>query len=81
MIINLTALKQNVSQIVRQFDHKYLNLDTPFFKDRIPTTENIARVLFDLIETKLNELPGVLLDRIRLYERGELYVDVWKDSK
>ncbi len=79
MIINLTALKQNVSEIVRQFDHKYLNLDTPFFKDRIPTTENIALVLFDLIEAKLNELPGVLLDRIRLYERSDLYVDVWKE--
>ncbi len=79
MIINLTALKQNVGKIVRRFDHKYLNLDTPFFKERIPTTENIALVLFDLIQAKLNELPGIILDRIRLYERSDLYVDVWKD--
>lgn len=76
MIVNLTVLKKQVKKIVDSFDHKYLNLDTPYFKDKIPTTENIALVLFELID---KELSGEYkLKKIRLYERQDLYVDVWK---
>ena len=76
MIVNLTVLKKQVKKIVDQFDHKYLNLDTPFFKDKIPTTENIAIVLFELID---KEMSGEYqLVKVRLYERQDLYVDVWK---
>ncbi|MCB0284133.1 MAG: 6-carboxytetrahydropterin synthase [Calditrichaeota bacterium] len=77
MIVNLTVLKARVKNILNQFDHKFLNLDTPYFKDKIPTTENIAVVLFDLIEKDLSR-DGYELVRIRLYERHDLYSDVWK---
>ena len=77
MIVNLTVLKARVKNILNQFDHKFLNLDTPYFKDKIPTTENIAVVLFDLIENDLSR-DGYELVRIRLYERHDLYSDVWK---
>lgn len=77
MIVNLTVLKARVKNILNQFDHKFLNLDTPYFKDKIPTTENIAVVLFDLIEKDLSR-DGYELVRIRLYERHDLYADVWK---
>jgi len=79
MIINLSRLKELVNEVVERFDHKFLNLDTPWFKDTIPTTENIAAVLFDLIDKKLEPLADIFLKRIRLYERSDLYVDVWKD--
>jgi len=81
MIINLTDLKKHVSTVVVQFDHKYLNVDTPYFKDQIPTTENIARVLFDLIDQELQGKGDFRLHRIRLYERHDLYVDVWRGEK
>jgi 6-pyruvoyltetrahydropterin/6-carboxytetrahydropterin synthase len=80
MIINLTDLKKHVSTIVTQFDHKYLNVDTPFFKTQIPTTENIARVIFDLVERQLQGKGEFQLYRIRLYERHDLYVDVWRNN-
>lgn len=79
MIINLSRLKELVNEVVDRFDHKFLNLDTPWFKKTIPTTENIASVLFDLIDQKLEPLADIFLKRIRLYERSDLYVDVWKD--
>jgi 6-pyruvoyltetrahydropterin/6-carboxytetrahydropterin synthase len=80
MIINLTDLKKHVNTIVTQFDHKYLNVDTPFFKTQIPTTENIARVLFGLIDLQLQGKGQFRLDKIRLYERQDLYVDVWRNE-
>ncbi len=78
MIINLTTLKKLVNGIVVQFDHKFLNSDTPYFKDRIPTTENIALTLFDLIKKKLAEVPKIRLHKIRLYERRDIYAEVWE---
>ncbi len=80
MIINLSQLKKLVNEILEGFDHKFLNLDTPYFTDKIPTTENIARVLFGLIENKLQTDTGLDLQRIRLYERHDLYADVWREE-
>jgi 6-pyruvoyltetrahydropterin/6-carboxytetrahydropterin synthase len=80
MIINLTQLKSIVNDILKDFDHKFLNMDTPYFQERIPTTENIAAVLFNLIDGKLSINTGqVKLSRIRLYEMQNLYADVWRD--
>ncbi|MGD9899053.1 MAG: 6-pyruvoyl tetrahydropterin synthase family protein [Calditrichaceae bacterium] len=76
MLINLTDLKKTVKTIIEQFDHKFLNLDTPYFKDIIPTTENIALVLFRLIDEKISGSNDIRLERIRLYERHDLYADV-----
>ncbi len=81
MIINLSTLKQLVNEIMVQFDHKFLNLDTPYFKERIPTTENIALVLFELIEQKLAAYPDLQLQRVRLYERHDIYADVWRSEE
>src|SRR5260370_456982 len=47
MVINLYALKQVLEQVLVEFDHKSLNEDTPYFKDRTPTTENFAVVQVD----------------------------------
>jgi 6-pyruvoyltetrahydropterin/6-carboxytetrahydropterin synthase len=78
MIINLSDLKKHVNIIIDMFDHKYLNVDTPHFTDEIPTTENIAHVLFNLIDSQLKGKGEFELSKIRLYEKSDLYVDVWK---
>ena len=80
MIINLSDLKKHVNVIIDEFDHKYLNVDTTYFDDKIPTTENIARVLFELIDSQLKGKGEFELSKIRLYEKSDLYVDVWKGS-
>ena len=79
MIINLYDLKPILSDVLQDFDHKYLNEDNPDFKDLIPTTENIARVLWDSLEKKLEEDTNCSLCRIRLYETTDLYVDYWRE--
>jgi len=80
MIMNLTELKRSVNIILEQFDHKFLNLDTPWFRDKIPTTENIALVLFGLIDNQLESDASIRLERIRLYERQDIYADVWRTT-
>jgi 6-pyruvoyltetrahydropterin/6-carboxytetrahydropterin synthase len=73
MIINLYDLKHILNQVLKQFDHKNLNLDTPYFSEKIPTTENLAVTLWDLLE----QHPGLPIpDSLRLYEDETLYAEV-----
>jgi len=72
MVINLYDLKQVLEQVLVEFDHKNLNEDTPYFKDRIPTTENFAVVLWDKIGEQLR---GARLAALRLFEEEDLSVD------
>src|SRR5918912_2851945 len=53
MIMNMVDLKASVNEVLNEFDHKHLNEDTPHFKELIPTTENIVRVLWRLIPPRL----------------------------
>ncbi len=80
MIVNVYDLKPLVNDVLKEFDHKNLNEDTHYFKDLIPTTENIARVLWGLIARRLREASNCRLYRIRLYETPDLYVDYRKEE-
>lgn len=74
MVINLTDLKAVAErEIMARFDHKDLNEDTTFFESIPPTPEHFARLIFRLLDAAL---PAGLLDRIRLYQTPDLYVDV-----
>ena len=73
MVINLFDLKRVLLAVIEEFDHKNLNLDMPYFKDRIPTSENLARVLWTKLETQ--EDIGTL-HAVRLYEDEDLCADV-----
>jgi 6-pyruvoyltetrahydropterin/6-carboxytetrahydropterin synthase len=73
MVVNLFDLKQLLLDVLVEFDHKHLNLDTPYFTQRIPTTENIAAVLWSILAAR-SEIGR--LEHIRLYEEEDLYADV-----
>ena len=75
MIINLMDLKEIMTDVLQDYDHKYLNEDNPVFRSLIPTTENIARVMWDILHEKLSCNQKCKLYRVRLYETDDLYVD------
>ena len=77
MVINLVDLRSVVDSVLEEFDHKHLNLDTPYFQNRIPTTENLAVVLWELIGERLG---GARLDRLRLYETDDLFVEFYGEQ-
>lgn len=73
MVMNMVDLKAIVNEVLNEFDHKHLNEDTPYFRDVIPTTENIVRVLWRLIAPKLPA--SAHLVHLRLYEMSDLWAD------
>jgi 6-pyruvoyltetrahydropterin/6-carboxytetrahydropterin synthase len=65
MVVNLVALDEAVhTRVIDRFDHTNLNLD-PYFKNRVPTTENLCRAVFGLLK---DALPTVELEQVRVEE-------------
>ncbi|WP_447974592.1 6-carboxytetrahydropterin synthase [Nitrospira sp. Kam-Ns4a] len=78
MVVNLYDLKQVLKDVLEAFDHKHLNLDTPYFARDIPTSENLAHVLWGLLDAR----PEIgTLERVRLYEDEDLFVDVTRGDR
>jgi 6-pyruvoyltetrahydropterin/6-carboxytetrahydropterin synthase len=68
MIVNLVDLHKLVEDnIVEPFDHTFLNKDIPYFAQVVPTAENIAIRICQLIETPIREV-GAELYKVKLIE-------------
>jgi 6-pyruvoyltetrahydropterin/6-carboxytetrahydropterin synthase len=77
MVVNLFDLKQVLLQVLEEFDHKHLNLDMTYFKADVPTSENIARVLWK----KLADQRDIgALHSMRLYEDEDLYAELTAEA-
>jgi 6-pyruvoyltetrahydropterin/6-carboxytetrahydropterin synthase len=53
ILIDFAEVKQYTRELLAQLDHNYLN-DLPYFRDQNPSSENIARFLFEQLKVKLN---------------------------
>ena len=78
MVMDLKTLKDLIVEaVVDRFDHKHLNQDVPYFKEKVPTPENLAVVIWELLEPRLEGHPGLQLHRIRLHEDTSSFVDYY----
>jgi len=65
MVVDLVQMDAVVRRkVLERFDHANLNLD-PLFAERVPTTENLCRAVFELLK---NALPEGSLDYVRVEE-------------
>ncbi|MBN1481654.1 6-carboxytetrahydropterin synthase QueD [candidate division KSB1 bacterium] len=53
MVVDLVELKRHIDACVDQFDHRVLN-DVPPFDRLNPTSENIAKYLYDFISERID---------------------------
>lgn len=59
-VIDLKDLKHIIHEHVSdRFDHRNLNLDCPEFEGIIPTTENIAKVIWNILREQLDSRFGL----------------------
>jgi 6-pyruvoyltetrahydropterin/6-carboxytetrahydropterin synthase len=74
MVVNMVDLKDLLDrEVVARFDHRDLNRDMPYFEKEPPTPENLVRVIHRIL---LGALPAGALDRIRLQEDPDTWVDL-----
>ncbi len=65
MIANLADLDAFVErEVIEPFDHQSLNEDVPAFCERVPTTENVCKEIFQ----RLKHFPKARLERVRVEE-------------
>jgi 6-pyruvoyltetrahydropterin/6-carboxytetrahydropterin synthase len=75
MVMDLKALKDLITDaVLDHVDHKNLNVDVPALAGRVPTPENLAVVIWDLLAPRLT---GCALTRVRLCEDDGSAVDYY----
>lgn len=75
MVINLREIDAILQEeVISRLDHRHLNVDLPDWKDRQPTTENIAIAIWDRIAPRLAR-GHARLHRVRVHETPDLYAD------
>src|SRR5450755_2308638 len=79
MVLDLKELKAILQrEIIERMDHRHLNYEVPELAGQIPTTETIATVIWKLLEPAITKGQ---LDRVRLYETPDLFVDCTRNGE
>lgn len=72
-VLDLKTLKKIITDnVISKMDHKNLNLDVDFLRDKIPSAENIAIGIWNQLEDKL---PAGKLYSIKIYETENNYAE------
>ena len=85
MIVDLVALQNAIdTAVVEPFDHTFLNKDIPYFAEVVPTAENIAVYICQLLRDPIQAL-GAVLHKVKLIESPnnscEVYAGVLPTSR
>jgi len=75
-LVDLDAVVQR--EVLERFDETHLNLDTENFRTRVPTAENIAIEVFNLLKPQLQvagRWTAARLDRVRLEETNSNFFE------
>jgi 6-pyruvoyltetrahydropterin/6-carboxytetrahydropterin synthase len=66
LLIDFRTLKRWTEEVLDQLDHKYLN-DIDYFKNLNPSSEQIARYLYDRVDERARQ-GNVHLSRVTVWE-------------
>jgi 6-pyruvoyltetrahydropterin/6-carboxytetrahydropterin synthase len=69
MIIDFKKIKKYTKEVISELDHSYLN-DHPYFTDKNPTAENIAKFIFQKIQSKIEN------KQVKIYK-----LTVWENDR
>lgn len=76
-LINLKDLSKILNEnVVEKLDHKNMNLEVDFMKNRIASTENLAIGIWEQIEEPIRNL-GAALHCVKVYETEKNYVEYY----
>jgi len=74
-LIEIPRLERVVqSTVIDRFDHRNLNVELPEFKEHNPTVENIARVIYRLLDRPISAA-GATLGSVTLWETPKTFCE------
>ena len=75
MVVNLKDLKVILNEeVVAPLDFKNLNLQVPFFENRLTTLENLCQYLWNRLKPRIDSLSLELVG-LKIAESDDLYVE------
>ena len=72
LLLDFRQLKKWTNELLEELDHKYLN-ELPFFKDLNPSSEIIARFMFERLSEKTKTL-NTPITRVTVWESEDARV-------
>ncbi|UOQ52633.1 6-pyruvoyl trahydropterin synthase family protein [Hymenobacter cellulosivorans] len=77
-VIDLKQLSNIIREhVVDQVDHKNLNLDVPFMKDQLASTENLVVAFWQILAREIPKISSAQLHCIKLYETPRNFVEYY----
>ncbi len=74
-LVNLKDLSKIINEkIIDKLDHKNINLEVDFMKDKLASTENLAKAIWEELQNPVEKL-GAKLHSIKLYETENNFVE------
>jgi len=74
-LIDLKEISRIIkSRVIDQLDHKNINIEVDFMKDKIASTENIAIGIWEQLNPEFEKL-GIQLHRVKLMETENNYIE------
>jgi 6-pyruvoyltetrahydropterin/6-carboxytetrahydropterin synthase len=76
-VIDLKKLSSLIrAEVIEQLDHKNLNMDVAFMKDKMASTEILAKEIWKILEPKIRPITRFgKLHSVKLYETPRNYVE------
>jgi len=77
IIVNLKDLSKIIQSVITdKLDHKNMNIEVDFLKGIMPSTENVAKVIFEQLKPHIK---GCELHSVRLFETENNFAEYFGD--
>jgi 6-pyruvoyltetrahydropterin/6-carboxytetrahydropterin synthase len=77
LLMDFGVVKARTKEVLEEVDHKYLN-ELAAFQDRNPSSENLARYLYERLEAIFNQ-DGVKVHRVNVWESDTSCASYYQD--
>ena len=77
LLMDFGQVKARTHELLEEVDHKYLN-ELPAFRDQNPSSENLARYLYERLGAVLNR-EGVEVQRVSVWESDTSCASYYRD--
>ena len=78
-LMDLKVLRDIIREkVTEKLDHKNLNLDVPFLKGVMPSTENVTIAIWEQIKNDIKDA-GATLHCVKVFETESNYVEYYGD--
>jgi 6-pyruvoyltetrahydropterin/6-carboxytetrahydropterin synthase len=77
LLMDFGVVKARTKEVLEEVDHQYLN-ELAAFRDRNPSSENLARYLYERLEAIFNQ-DGVTVRRVNVWESDTSCASYYQD--